>query len=331
MLNGARLIVISKEVALEPELFAAALKRNAVSALFLTTALFNELAAWNGSIFKGIKQVLFGGEAVNPHWVSHVLESGPPQRLLHVYGPTECTTFATFYLVQHVSADATTIPIGRPISNTTAYVLDSHRNPVPVGIPGELYLGGPGLAQDYLNRPELTREKFVPDPFGEEKGQRLYKTGDIVKYLPDGNIEFIGRADHQVKIRGFRIEPGEVEAVLGRHANVETAVVVVREDEPGERQLVAYIVPRNGSVPNEWRDFLRGKLPAYMIPSAFVELDALPMTASGKIDRLALPKPQCDSERGFRVHRAYSHRGDREERLGKSPSYGGFRGSNWLF
>ena len=294
--NGARLVLISKEVALEPELFASALKDHTVSTLFLTTALFNELAAWNGRIFEGIKQVLFGGEAVNPHWVRHVVESGPPKRLLHVYGPTECTTFATFYPVQQVPAGATTIPIGRPISNTTAYVLDGHRNPVPVGVPGELYLGGPGLAQLYLNRPELTQEKFVPDPFCRSDGQRLYKTGDIVKYLPDGNIEFIGRADQQLKIRGFRIEPGEIEVVLGSHANVEAAVVVAREDEPGERQLVAYIVPRNGSASRDWRDFLMGKMPAYMIPSAFIELEALPMTASGKVDRQALPAPESPGE-----------------------------------
>jgi amino acid adenylation domain-containing protein len=299
LLNGARLVVISSEVALEPELFGAALKHHAVSTLFVTTALFNELAAWKGSVFKGIKQVLFGGEAVNPRWVGHVLESGPPQRLLHVYGPTECTTFATFYPVEHVPVDVTTIPIGRPISNTTAYVLDKDRNPVPVGVAGELYLGGGGLAQGYLNRPELTREKFVADPFSADNGERLYRTGDIVKYLLDGNIEFIGRADHQVKIRGFRIEPGEVEVVLRRHPEVEDAVIIAREDEPGERQLAAYIVPRNGSAPRQWRDFLRGKLPAYMIPSAFVELEALPTTASGKVDKLALPKPERRSGENF--------------------------------
>ena len=291
--NGSRLVLIPKEVALEPELFASALREHTVTTAFLTTALFNELAAWNGRIFAGIKQVLFGGESVNPHWVRHVLESGPPGRLLHVYGPTECTTFATFYPVENVPAEATTIPIGRPVSNTTAYVLDGHRNPVPVGVPGELYLGGPGLGELYLNRPELTAEKFVPDPFCSSGGQRLYRTGDIVRYLPDGNIEFIRRADYQLKIRGFRIEPGEIEVVLGGHTNVAATVVMAREDEPGDRQLVAYIVPRDVGASTDWRSFLRGKLPAYMIPSAFVELQSLPMTASGKLDRLALPKPQA--------------------------------------
>ena len=243
--------------------------------------------------------MLFGGEAVNPHWVRHVLESGPPERLLHVYGPTECTTFATFYLVRHVPKDATTIPIGRPISNTTAYVLDRHRNPVPMGVPGELYLGGPGLAQGYVNRPELTREKFVADCFGADKSRRLYRTGDMVKYLPDGNIEFIGRADNQVKIRGFRIEPGEVEAVLRRHQGGGCS----RRRAGGRAWRTPAGSLHCASERQRTRRLARlspGQTPTYMIPSAFVELDALPMTASGKVDRLALPKPQRSYRREFR-------------------------------
>ena len=167
LLTGARIVVIPKAMSLDPHQFAAELRRQQVTTLFITTALFNEMAAGDGTIFKGIKQVLFGGEAVNAHWVAHVLGSGgAPERLLHVYGPTECTTFATFYPVEHVAEEVCTVPIGRPISNTTAYILDGNGNPVPVGVPGELYLGGLGLAQGYLNRPELTREKFVADPFG---------------------------------------------------------------------------------------------------------------------------------------------------------------------
>jgi amino acid adenylation domain-containing protein len=292
LLNGGSVVVISKELALDPRQFGEELSRHGVSILFLTTALFNELARADATLFQGLNQVLFGGEAVNPQWVRQVMESARPKRLLHVYGPTECTTFATFYPVTHVEKNVTTIPIGKPISNTTAYVLDKQGHPVPIGIPGELYLGGPGVAEGYPNEPELTRERFVPDPFVLDQTQRLYRTGDVVKFLPDGNIEFIGRCDGQVKIRGFRIEPGEVEVVLRRYIAVEDAVVVAREDEPGERELVAYIVPRRDSAPGDWRGFLQGKLPAYMIPSAFVELDALPMTPSGKVDRLALPKPE---------------------------------------
>jgi acyl-coenzyme A synthetase/AMP-(fatty) acid ligase/acyl carrier protein len=213
-------------------------------------------------------------------------------RLLHVYGPTECTTFATFYLVRDVEESARTVPIGRPISNTTAYVLDRHGNPLPAGVPGELYLGGPGVAEGYLNRPELTRERFVPDPFGGEKSQRLYRTGDIVKYLADGNIEFLRRADAQTKIRGFRIEPGEIEAVLKAHPEVENAVVVAREERSGQRELVGYVVARSDEILTSWRSYLEEKLPFYMIPSRLVRVPELPTTPSGKIDRLALPKPE---------------------------------------
>ncbi len=296
LLNGASVVVVPKAVALDAHRFGTELERWKVSTLFVTTALFNELVAANDRIFQSVKQVLVGGEAVNPQSVRRSLESGgPPRRLLNAYGPTECTTFAIFYLVTDVEKNATTIPIGRPIANTTAYVLDKYGVPLPIGVPGELYLGGPGVAQGYLNQPELTAERFVADPFAADETQRLYRTGDIVKYLADGNIEFIGRVDNQVKIRGFRIEPGEVEVVLNRHPEVENAVVVVREDAPGERQLVAYLVQRAKGRANDWRGFLKGKLPSYMIPTAFVELEALPLTANGKLDRRALPKPQAQS------------------------------------
>ena len=303
LLNGACVVLIPQAVALDPERFATELERHKISTLFVTTALFNELVAVNDRIFQGVKQVLFGGEAVNPEPVRRVLASGgPPRRLLHVYGPTECTTFAIFYPVTRVEKDAATIPIGRPISNTTVYVLDQHGKQVPIGVPGELYLGGPGLAHGYLNRPELTLEKFVPNPFGTEKGERLYKTGDIVRYLPDGNIEFIGRLDHQIKIRGFRIEPGEVEVALGRHPDVEAVIVVARESDLGERQLVAYIVPRNGNLPQDWREFLRSKLPDYMVPGTFVLLKKLPLTSTGKIDRGALPAPTFENDTIEPIH-----------------------------
>ena len=303
LLTGACVVLVSKAVALDADGFAAELERHKVSTLFVTTALFNELAAANGRIFQSVKQVLFGGEAVNAESVRRVVESGgAPRRLLHVYGPTECTTFATFHLVTHVEKDATSIPIGRPISNTTAYVLDKHGNPVPIGVPGELYLGGPGVAQGYLNQPELTRERFVADPFAADRTQRLYRTGDVVKFLADGTIEFMGRMDNQVKIRGFRIEPGEVETVLKRHCGVEDAVVLAREDEPGERRLVAYVVPKSGEPEKDWGGFLKEKLPDHLIPSAFVVLDKLPLTPHGKVDRRALPAPQRQIE-GYRAPR----------------------------
>jgi acyl carrier protein len=185
------------------------------------------------------------------------------------------------------------VPIGRPIANTQIYILDSHLQPVPAGVPGELHIGGAGLARGYLNRPEHTAEKFIPNPFSDEPGARLYKTGDLVRYLPEGNIEFLRRIDQQVKIRGFRIELGEIKTVLSKHPAVREAVVVARDDNPGDKRLVAYVVPRREPVPtiSELRSFLKEKLPEHMVPSAFVFLDTLPLTPNGKVDRKVLPAP----------------------------------------
>ena len=209
----------------------------------MTTALFNQIAQEVPYAFNSLKHLLFGGEAVDPKWVKEVLENGAPQRLLHVYGPTENTTFSSWYLVHDVPEDATTIPIGQPISNTEIYLLDPQLQPVGVGVPGELYIGGDGLAKEYLNQPELTVQKFIPNPFEEAEGSKLYKTGDKARYLSDGNTEFLGRIDYQVKIRGFRIELGEIETVLSQHPLLQESVVVVKEDIPGDKRLIAYLVP----------------------------------------------------------------------------------------
>ena len=188
-----------------------------------------------------------------------------------------------------------TATIGRPIANSQAYILDPCLTPVPVGMPGELYLGGAGLARGYLNRPELTAEKFLPHPFSDTPGARLYRTGDLARYLPDGTIAFLGRIDDQVKIRGFRIELGEIESVLGQHPSVQESVVAAREDTPGDKRLVAYLVPRTARPPSlqEFHHFVQAKLPKYMVPSLFVILDALPLTPNGKVDRQALPVPDA--------------------------------------
>jgi amino acid adenylation domain-containing protein len=300
LLQGARLIGIAKDIVLSPQNFATQIREQGISVLFLTTALFNQLAREVPWAFHSVRHLLFGGEAVEPRWVKAVLQHEPPQRLLHVYGPTESTTFTSWYWVQNVPEGATTIPIGRPIANTQIYLLDQHLQPVPIGVPGEVYIGGAGLARGYLNRPELNTDKFIPNPFGKAAGGRLYKTGDLARYLSDGNIEYIGRLDEQVKVRGYRIELGEIEAVLGQHLAVDEAVIVVREDVPGNKRLVAYLVVNQATAPTipQLQQFLKQKLPEYMVPSAFVLLDALPLTPNGKVDRRALPAPDTTRHEG---------------------------------
>jgi len=299
LLHGAKLVGITKEMLLSPEALANQLREQKIAILFVTTALFNQLVSVVPDIFQHLSTLLFGGEAVDPSWVATVLEKGPPRRLLHVYGPTESTTFSTWYLVESVPAGATNLPIGSPISNTTIYVLDRHLQPVPIGVPGELYIGGDGLARGYLNRPELTAARFIDNPFGSG---RLYKTGDLVRYLPDGNIEFKGRIDNQVKVRGFRIELGEIEALLSKHPQVREAVVIVREDQPGNKRLTGYVLPYlEPPTSSALRGFLKERLPEYMVPAAFVIMEAFPLTPNGKVDRKALPAPdgQRDEDSGF--------------------------------
>ncbi|ABA21233.1 Amino acid adenylation [Trichormus variabilis ATCC 29413] len=298
LLNGARLLGVRKDLALSPKQFATFMRSQDISVLFLTTALFNQIAQAVPSAFNSLRYLLFGGEAVDVKWVREVLNNGAPQQLLHVYGPTENTTFTSWYLVQDVPEDATTIPIGRPIANTQIYLLDSQLQPVGVGVPGEIYIGGDGLAREYLNRPELTQQKFIPNAFSSDSHSCLYKTGDKARYLSDGNIEFLGRIDHQVKIRGFRIELGEIETVLSQHPLLKESVVVVREDSPGDKRLVAYLVPAvndythdNQKLVPQVREYIQQKLPNYMVPQAFVLLHALPLTPNGKVDRRALPQP----------------------------------------
>ena len=296
LLHGAKLVGVKKDVVLSPQDFVDFIQEQKISVSFLTTALFNQIANVLPSAFHSMEQLMFGGEAVDIRSVKAVLKNGAPQRLLHVYGPTESTTFTTWYLVQDVPEEATTIPIGRSIANTQVYILDKHLQPVPVGVPGELYIGGDGLARGYLNRPELTREKFIQHSFSDSKSERLYKTGDLAQYLSDGNIEFLGRIDRQVKIRGFRIEPGEIEAVLNTHPQIQQTLVIAREDIPGEKRLVAYVVSSDKSLTTQrLRELILSKLPEYMVPSAFVILDTLPLTANGKVDRKALPAPETET------------------------------------
>ena len=229
-----------------------------------------------------------GGEALSPSQAQSLGEL-VLGTLINMYGPTETTVWSSTY---PVAGDETTIPIGRPIANTALYVLDHHMQPVPVGIPGDLYIGGKGVARGYWKRPDLTAERFVSDPFGGPDG-RLYRTGDVAAYRSDGNVEFLGRSDDQVKLRGYRIELGEIEALLDGHPAVGKSVVVAREDTPGDRRLVAYVTPAgaSGVRVNDLRDHLRAKLPEFMVPSHIVEIREFPLTPNSKIDRKALPPP----------------------------------------
>ncbi len=288
---GARVAISSSDVAADGALLANALTDTQATIMQATPASWRSLleAGWKG---KDDLNILCGGEALTNDLAVHLLERGA--RLWNLYGPTETTIWSTIYQVtsnknQGVS---NTVPIGRPIANTQIYILDSNLQPVPIGVIGDLYIGGDGVSRGYLNRPELTAERFIPNPFGSSSV--IYKTGDIARYLPDGNIEFFGRSDQQVKVRGFRIEIGEVEVALAGHSSVGQAVVVAWKERSSDASLVAYVVPASGEKEadaSQLRAFLRTKLPEYMVPSIFVNLESLPLTPNGKVDRKALPQP----------------------------------------
>ncbi|CAM2068623.1 Amino acid adenylation domain-containing protein [Sulfidibacter corallicola] len=299
LLHGGELLIVDKNVFIDPESYAAVVARHRPAVMFTTTALFNQLARYDNGFFSGFDYVLFGGELVDPESVRLVRQNGP-RHLLHVYGPTETTTYASWHPVREVAPDADNVPIGRPIANTSLFVLDRALRPVPLGVPGELYIGGAGLARGYLDRPALTADRFVPNPLAgpDDRGSRLYRTGDLVRRDAQGDIEFLGRVDHQVKIRGFRIEPGEIESILFKHAAVDEAVVVVARDTSenapaSAKRLVAYVQHAADHAPTaaELRAWCEAHLPPHMVPALFVVLAQFPLNPNGKVDRAALPEP----------------------------------------
>ncbi len=292
LLNGAQLIVMQAGK-FSFEALARTIEQNRVSILWMTAALFEHFCKDHLPSLQGVGQLLAGGDVLSPVTVRNVIERFPNCRLINGYGPTESTTFAACYTFP-AKFKGFNAPIGRPISNTQIYILNGEQNPVPVGVAGEIHIAGVGLARGYLNRPDMTAEKFIPNPFGEP-GSRMYKTGDLGRYLPDGNIEFLGRIDLQVKIRGFRIEPGEIESTLLRCEEVRDAVVLAREDVPGDKRLVAYVVPKESGciAVDDLRALLQMSLPEYMMPASWVFLGALPLDPNGKIDRKALPAPEA--------------------------------------
>ncbi|MEO8380765.1 MAG: amino acid adenylation domain-containing protein, partial [Acidobacteriota bacterium] len=315
LLNGARLLVVPSSVVMDPAKLNATLYAGGVTALWLTVGLFNHYVDSLPDAFGQLRYLLVGGDALDPKTIRQLLSRAQrPEHVVNGYGPTETTTFACTHEIRAVAGDARSIPLGKPIANTRIYVLDRRGEPAPVGVEGEIYIGGDGVARGYLNRPELTAERFLRDPFSADVDARMYKTGDRGRWLADGTIEFLGRNDFQVKIRGFRIELGEIEAKLNQCGGVREAVVLAREDAPGDRRLVAYLVADGGldlSVA-DLREALARQLPEYMVPSAFVQLDTLPLTANGKLDRQALPAPEATA----RNTREYSApQGEIEEAL----------------
>jgi amino acid adenylation domain-containing protein len=291
LLNGCRLVIIGNEVLLDVERFAAEIVDKGVQVMFLATALFNELGRLKPSMFNSVKHLLFGGEAVYPVTAAAVLEHGGPERLVNAYGPAECTTFSGWYVVRAVEKDAPSVPIGKPVANTEFYVLDGHINLEPIGIMGQLYIGGEGLARGYWNRPELTAERFIPDPYGLPGG-RLYRSGDLARWMEDGNLEFFGRADNQIKIRGFRVELGEIEVAMLQHGGVRNCAVVMRT-VAGSKQLVAYL--SGEATADQLKNYLKAKLPEYMVPGLYVILPELPLNTNGKVDRRALPNVESNA------------------------------------
>jgi amino acid adenylation domain-containing protein len=298
LLNGERLAVIARFDNLALQGLARQLKALNVSILFLTTALFNECVRTSPGIFEGMNQILFGGEKCEPEWVRRALQQQAPREIVHVYGPTETTTFASYFSIKTVQ-EGRSIPIGRPTANTRIYILDSYQQPVPVGVMGELYIGGAGVAQGYLKRPELTAEKFVQNPFVEEAGARMYRTGDMGRWRGDGNIERLGRKSLQVKVHGYRIQLEEIESRLRGYAGMGEVAVALREDPESEQRLVAYYTVSEAAdkagvderKAKELSDYLSQSLPGYKVPTGYVELHVLPRTESGEVDREELPTP----------------------------------------
>ncbi|HEX8433205.1 MAG TPA: amino acid adenylation domain-containing protein, partial [Longimicrobium sp.] len=311
LLHGGRIVVVPQEVLLDPNAFGALLRDEGVTMLLITPALFNPYTEIITAELAGLRYVLTGGDRAEPAAYARLLRAGPVQ-VLNCYGPTETTTYSLAHPVGEITDFAERIPVGRPNGNTRVYILDARGEPVAVGVAGELHIGGLGVARGYLNRPDLTAERFVADPFSREPGARMYRTGDLARWRVDGRVEFVGRTDAQVKIRGFRIELGEIESRLLEHEGVREAAVIAREDVPGDKRLVAYLVGDGGTEAQDLRVHLAENLPEYMVPAAYVWLDRLPITANGKLDRKALPAPEGDS---FAARQYEAPVGETEETL----------------
>ncbi|MGB8195258.1 MAG: amino acid adenylation domain-containing protein, partial [Chitinophagaceae bacterium] len=287
LLNGGALVLVDKEVLLNPVALQEKVRSNDVTTMWFTAPWFNQVVEAVPELFCSLKQIIVGGDKLSAAHINKALSANPSLKIINGYGPTENTAFSLTYLFTEKVQN--TVPIGKPIANSTAFILDANKYALPVGATGELYVGGDGLALGYLNRPELTAEKFVDSPY--EKAQKIYRTGDLARWLPDGNVEFIGRIDDQVKIRGFRIELGEIQNALQQCPLVSQCAVLTKDDAIGTKVLVAYVVPKESFNKEDLLKYLRSSLPDYMIPSMIMEIEQLPLTSNGKIDKKALPEP----------------------------------------
>ncbi|WP_327331611.1 non-ribosomal peptide synthetase [Calothrix rhizosoleniae] len=302
LLVGGRVSVIQNEIIQEPSRFFEEIEAEEITVVQVVPSLLATMLDicdhWGAKNLSHLRWLSVTGEAFNANLMHWWFKYYPSIPLLNAYGPAECSDDVTLYPIRFGDnsqlLNSNTIPIGKPIANTQIYILDAHLNPVPIGVPGELYVGGVGVGRGYLNRPQLTSERFIANPFSSNPEAKLYKTGDLGCYLPDGNIEFLGRIDNQVKVRGFRIELGEIEAAINIHPQVNQAVVTTIEELSGNKRLVAYVVTEQSLTNKELRDYLKSQIPEYMVPSAFVTLDALPLTPNGKVDRKALQTIDVD-------------------------------------
>ncbi|MFL0802073.1 MAG: amino acid adenylation domain-containing protein, partial [Agarilytica sp.] len=316
LMAGSQLVIAQAQGHTDPHYLSELIQKQSVTKLhFVPSMLSAMLSSGTFDACQSVKQVFCSGEALALHHEQDFYRALPDSELHNLYGPTEAAVDVSYWACPREGSSYASVPIGQPINNIQLHVLDAHSQLAPQGVVGELHIGGVGLARGYLNRPELTAEKFIPNPFSEHAEERVYKTGDLVRWLPDGHLEYVGRIDHQVKIRGFRIELGEIENTLLNHEDIQESVVIAREDQTGDKRLVAYVVLNEAvktSLSSEedealnieqinqhvttWRTHLNQSLPEYMVPSSFVVLDNIPLTPNGKVDRKALPAPDVSQQ-----------------------------------
>jgi tyrocidine synthetase-3 len=290
-LNGGTLYLEDKYTIIDNQKLKKILKKNSINTIWMTAPLFNQMLDTDISIFKNLNHLLVGGDVLSAKHINKVRESYPGIRVTNGYGPTENTTFSTTHEITK-QYNGNNIPIGKPVNNSTAYILDHKGHILPPEVQGELYVGGDGVGLGYLNNPEYTHEKFIE--LQDFPGQRFYKTGDKALWLSTGEISFAGRMDYQVKIRGYRIEPGEVESVITSDNEVKESIVIVKESDEGEKYLCAYLVGESDLIISDLKIRLQNRLPDYMLPAHIVKLDKFPLTANGKIDRKLLPEPEME-------------------------------------